>query len=205
MFDGPIRDHAHWTPRAPAVVLPDRTVTYARFDADIDRLGATLASRGLTRDSGVVALGIQSAYLQYVALAALARLAVPSSAFADHAADLRLSDRPEEAGPGVIVIDPGFLATDPPDDAPRLPILDPEPDALMRVLLSSGTTARPHRVPFSRRRIEANTLANLRVYGAGKSGLWIPLTGIDSLLGRRHGARPLRRGADGPASAGWAG
>eukprot|EP01035_Chromulina_nebulosa_P013291 gene13291-17658_t len=183
VFDGPIRDHARWTPRAPAVVMPHRTVSYGQFNADIDRMGAGLVAQGLTRDSGVVALGIPSAYPQYVAMAALARLGVPSSTFADDAADLRLSDSADDTGPGVLRLDAAWLAPGG-DPAPApLPILDLEPDALMRVLLSSGTTARPRRVPFSRQRIDANTLANLRVYGAGKSGLWIPLTGIDSLLG----------------------
>ena len=53
MFDGYIRDHALWTPRAPAVVGPARTASFAEFDADIDRFGAAMAQLGVTRDSGV--------------------------------------------------------------------------------------------------------------------------------------------------------
>lgn len=183
LFDGPIRDHAHWTPRAPAVVLPDRTISYAQFNADIDHVGAVVADLGIVQGCGVVALSIRSAYLQYVALAALARLGVPSSPHADLAADLRLTEQSDLTGPGVVRLDPDILHRNRQCARPPLPILDTAPDALLRVLLSSGTTAAPRRVPFSYRRIDANTLANLRVYGAGKRGLWIPLTGMDSLLG----------------------
>jgi len=183
VFDGPIRDHAHWTPRAPAVVLADRTITYAQFNADIDHVGAVVADLGVVQGCGVVALSIRSAYLQYVALAALARLGVPSSPHTDVAADLRLTEQSDLTGPGVIRLDPDILDRDRQAVPRPLPLLDPSPDALLRVLLSSGTTAAPRRVPFSRQRIDANSLANLRVYGTGKRGLWIPLTGMDSLLG----------------------
>ena len=183
MFDGPIRDHAHWTPRAPAVVLPNRTISYAQFNADIDHLGAVVAALGIAQGCDVVALSIQSAYLQYVALAALARLGVPSSPHTDADADLRLTDQSDITGPGVIRLDPDILHRDRQSTPPPLPIVDVAQDALLRVLMSSGTTAAPRRVPFSCRRIDANSLANLRVYGASKRGLWIPLTGMDSLLG----------------------
>ena len=69
MFDGFIRDHACWTPRAPAVILPGRQVSYAQFDADIDRLGAALADRGVGPGIGVVAVALESPYLQLAAMA----------------------------------------------------------------------------------------------------------------------------------------
>ena len=58
MFDGYIRDHARWSPRATAVFLPGRRVSYAEFDAEIDRLGAALAGLGLGPHSGVVSVAI---------------------------------------------------------------------------------------------------------------------------------------------------
>lgn len=183
MFDGPIRDHAYWTPRAPAVVLPDRIVSYAQFNADIDHFGAALIELGIVGGCGVVALAIRSGYLQYVALAALARLGVPSSTATDTAAARCLTDQRHNPDPRVIQLDPDVLGSGRRADPPPLPTLDLAPEALLRVLSSSGTTARPHRVPFSRQRIDANTAANLRVYGAGQRGVWVPLTGIDSLLG----------------------
>ena len=42
VIDAYVRDYARWTPRAPAVVIPGRAVSYAEFDADIDRCGASL-------------------------------------------------------------------------------------------------------------------------------------------------------------------
>ena len=64
-----------------------------------------------------------------------------------------------------------------------LPRRDPDPDALVRVMLSSGTTRRPKRVGFTWRRLELATLTNVRIYGAGRLGVWVPLSGADSLLG----------------------
>jgi hypothetical protein len=53
MFDGYVRDHAHWTPRAPAVVTRRAPSPNAEFNADIDRFGAALAELDITPASGV--------------------------------------------------------------------------------------------------------------------------------------------------------
>ncbi|HEY0648715.1 class I adenylate-forming enzyme family protein [Phenylobacterium sp.] len=170
MFDGFIRDKAHWTPRAPAVVLPSGPISYARFDADINRLGGRLADLGIGPATGVVAIALESPYLRLAALCALARLGVASATAADPGADLRLTDR---------VIGPSVLAAPP----RPLPALELEPDAIGRVMLSSGTTAVPKRVGMSWRRIEIGNFATLRTYGAGRTGTYIPITGVDTLLG----------------------
>ena len=93
MLDGSIRQFARWTPRATAVFLPDRDISYATFDADIDRLGAALADLGLTPETGCVSVAIADPYLKYLTTASLSRLNVASAPAADNAADLRLSDR----------------------------------------------------------------------------------------------------------------
>src|SRR5688572_15512928 len=110
MFDGFIRDNAHWTPRAPAVVTTTGLVTYAQFNADIDRLGAGLAGLGVGPASGVVAIALESPYLQLAAMCALARLGVPSSPSSDPAADLRLTDRDFEGGPPPLRVAREWLA-----------------------------------------------------------------------------------------------
>ena len=68
MFDGFIRDHAHWSPRAPAVITPSRIASYAELNADVDRLGAGLVELGIGPHSGVVSLQIGSTYLLYAAI-----------------------------------------------------------------------------------------------------------------------------------------
>jgi acyl-coenzyme A synthetase/AMP-(fatty) acid ligase len=182
MFDGFIRDNAHWTPRAPAVITTARVVTYAQFDADIDRLGAGLAGLGVGPGSGVVSIALESPYLQLVAMCALARLGVPSSPSSDPAADLRLTDRDAEAGAPLHVTREWLAAALAAESRP-LPVVELDPAALGRVMLSSGTTRVPRRVGMSWRRIEIGNFASLRTYGAGKTGTYIPLTGHESLLG----------------------
>jgi acyl-CoA synthetase (AMP-forming)/AMP-acid ligase II len=182
MFDGFIRDNAHWTPRAPAVITAARVVSYAQFDADIDRLGAGLAGLGVGPGSGVVSIALESPYLQLAALCALARLGVPSSPSGDPAADLRLTDRGAEAGAPLHVTREWLAATLAAEPRP-LPVVELDPVTVGRVMLSSGTTRAPRRVGMSWRRIEIGNFAALRTYGAGKTGTYIPLTGDESLLG----------------------
>ncbi|WP_293677374.1 class I adenylate-forming enzyme family protein [uncultured Phenylobacterium sp.] len=181
MFDAYIRDHASWNPRAPAVLLPRREVSYAELDADVDRLGGWLAAQGLTPGVGAVSVAVADAYEQYVATAALSRLAIASAPAADDGADLRLVDHPpaEPGGPPRLEISRDWRAAEP----RRLPALLPDPDALGRVMLSSGTTRTARRVALSWRRLDLGNYATLHQYCAGKLGAWTPLTGIDSMMG----------------------
>ncbi|MBX3482596.1 class I adenylate-forming enzyme family protein [Phenylobacterium sp.] len=193
MFDGYIRDGAAWRPRAPAVILPGRppqafaTVSYARFDADIDRLGRLLATEfGLAPGRGAVSLAVADAYVGRVALCALARLGVASAPYDDHAAARRLVyglDADAPPPPDAIVLTREQVAAALAAPHEPLPRLAPDPDALVRVQLSSGTTAAPKRVGFTWSRLEIATLTALRIYGPGKLGVWVPLTGPDSLMG----------------------
>lgn len=184
MFDGYIRDHARWTPRATAIVTPGRVQTYADFDADIDRVGAALRDYGVVAGCGVVALAIDLPYLHYVATCALARLGVPAAPGHDLGADIRVTDNaPGPEGPRIVRVDRDWTRAVLQSPHRPLPALDLDPDATGRVLLSSGTTAVPRRVAMTWRRIEACNHQTLRTYGAGKLGVWIPVVGIDALLG----------------------
>ena len=187
MFDGFIRDYANWTPRAPAVVTPARTVSYADFDADIDRFGAALRADGIDPGVGVVSICLDSAYLTLVALAALARLRVISAPYNDPGATLRLIERDgagrEAPGPRLVKLEPGWLAAMHRADPQPLPYLPIAPQDTGRVMLSSGTTRTPRRVAFTWRRIDMSNHVVIRSYGNGARGTWAPLTTIESLLG----------------------
>jgi acyl-CoA synthetase (AMP-forming)/AMP-acid ligase II len=184
MLEGSIRDHARWTPRAPAVITPTHVMSYAQFDADIDRLGAAFRDLGIGPDSGVVALQIDLPYLHYAAICALARIGAISAPGHDGAADLRITDS-DDARPHQPTLCIGgealgaILAAEP----RPLPVLKPDPESLARVMLTSGTTLRPRRIGLSWRRLEAVNHTTLRTYGAGRLGTWIPLPGIDSMMG----------------------
>ena len=188
MFDGYIRDHARWGPRAIAAFLPGRQVSYAAFDAEIDRLGQALMALGLTPGDGrVVSVAIAEPYYQYLATAALCRLNLASAAAADDAADLRLSDDAPPiyapAGPLTHHLTAAWFLAALAADAGPLPTLPRDPQALGRVMLSSGTTRTPRRVALSWRRLELGNHATLHEYCHGMHGVWIPLVGIDSMMG----------------------
>jgi acyl-CoA synthetase (AMP-forming)/AMP-acid ligase II len=184
MFDGFIRDHAAWTPRATAVVTNERRYSYAALDADVDRFSAAFAQLGVGPDSGVVAVGFTSPYLQLVALAALARLGACGAPASDPGADVRLTDsQGATLGPRDHLITPDQLEAILASTPVRRPQVELDLDALGHVLLSSGTTRAPRRIGLSWRRLEVGNYASLRSYGAGRAGVWIPFTGLDSMLG----------------------
>src|SRR5688572_9775968 len=164
MFDGYIRDHARWTPRAPAVVTAARTSSYAELDADVDRCAAALADFGLAPDA-VVSISVGDGHLQLLLIAALARLGIASSPAADPGCDVRLTDRRAPgagSGPPALVLDAAWVAAmyaaEPRPQPPRR--LDPL--AVGRVMLSSGTTGLPKRVGYTWRRIEHGNHLSLR-------------------------------------------
>jgi malonyl-CoA/methylmalonyl-CoA synthetase len=188
MFDGYIRDHAHWTPRAPAVVTGDGAVSYAQFNADIDRFGAALAEAGVTLERGVVSICLDNPYLGYVVLAALARLGVASGPFNDAGADLRLvEDRPGAGstapGPPLLTLPTDWIAAVLAAESRPLPALELDPEAVGRVMLSSGTTRSSRRIAMTWRRIEAVNLANLCSRCAGMHGTFVSLTTMEAMQG----------------------
>lgn len=188
MFDSFIRDHASLTPRAPAVVTPARTYAYAEFNADIDRFGAAIQELGVAPQTAVVSLALDDPYLTYVFTAALARLRIPSSPFNDPGAELRLTqDRPragsDSPGPRLIVLTRDWIARVRAAEPRPLPVLAMDPEAVGRVMLSSGTTRTPRRVAMTWSRLQAITLANMCSRGAGLHGTWVPLATVEANQG----------------------
>src|SRR4051812_10233011 len=159
MFDAYVRDHAHWTPRAPAVITPAKVSSYGEFNADIDRFAAALAALGIGRESGVVSVCLDSPYLTLAVTAALARLRVVSSPYNDHGAALRLVEDREKAGseapgPRLVVLTRDWLAAVRAAEPRPWPFLEVDADQIGRVMLSSGTTRTARRVAMTWRRIE---------------------------------------------------
>jgi acyl-CoA synthetase (AMP-forming)/AMP-acid ligase II len=184
MFDGYIRDHARWTPRAPAVVTAARARSYAELDADVDRCAAALADFGLAPDA-VVSIAVADGYLQLLLIAALARLGIASSPAADPGCDVRLTTRePADAdGPPTLVLDAAWTAAMYASEPLPQPTRRLDPLAVGRVMLSSGTTGLPKRVGYTWRRIEHGNHLSLRSYCAGQTGAHIPLVGTDAMMG----------------------
>jgi hypothetical protein len=174
----------------PPSLCPAAQVSYAEFDADIDRFGAGLVALGLGPESGVVSVAIAEPYIQYLATAALARLDIASSPANDDGADLRLIDHdapPRQEGgaegtPRLSLSRDWIVATLAAEPRP-LPNLLRDPLKIGRVMLSSTAARTPRRVGFTWRRIEIGSHLTLHSYCAGKLGTWIPLAGIDSMMG----------------------
>lgn len=183
MYDAYIAYHARSRPRALALVTPQRRATYAELNADINRYATGFLGLGITPDRGVVSIDSGQTYRRQVMLLALARLGVTSGVTRDACADLRISDRPGEAGPGVMRLARDWIARIEAAPATDIASAPRDPAGIARVLLSSGATEVPRRVPISWERMDASSLNAITAYASGRLGLWVLRTGIDSGLG----------------------
>jgi acyl-CoA synthetase (AMP-forming)/AMP-acid ligase II len=177
--------HARVRPRALALILPGRRITYAELDADVNRYARGLRDLGVGPDSGLVAVEASNAYRRYVMTLALERLAVAGTPWADPRPDLRLSPRPR-AGATVrrIVLSAQWTAAieaaepEPVTPAPR------DPEAIGRVQLTSGSTGRPRRIGRSWRVLDGRAAEAVALFGLDRPGPWIIRTGLESGLGQ---------------------
>lgn len=184
MFDSYIAYHAKTRPRALALVTPRHRATYAELDADINRFAGGLQALGITPERGIVAVDAANTYHHHLLILALARLGVASTPSEDVGADLVLTQRePPDDGREVVRLDAAWTAQTEGAPAAPVPTASRDPDAIARVMLSSGTTSTPKRIPLTWRRVAANGLNGLSVYGADRLGPWIIRTGIDSGIG----------------------
>lgn len=183
MFDANLAFIARTRPRALAVLTSRRRATYAEFNADIDRYAAGLRDLGVSPESGIVSVVTAVTYRRLVMLVALARLGVATTAGGDARADLRITDGVGGDEPGTLRLGTDWLRAV--EAAPPTPVASAprDPDGIARVVLTSGTTQLPRRVPITWRRIEINAMNALTAYASGKLGVWVPRTSVESSLG----------------------
>ncbi|THD63306.1 AMP-binding protein [Phenylobacterium sp.] len=183
MFDRYVAFRARLQPRASAVITPARAFSFADLDADVNRFAGALRALGVGPASGLVAAQNSDAYEELVLLLALARLGVASTPEYDAAADLRLGAEPLAQGRAFVRITQAWI--DAAFAAEPFPVTSAQvaPEAIGRVLMSSGTTRTPRRVGLSWRMIDANVRNAAVTWCAGLSGRWMPRTGLDSMLG----------------------
>ena len=187
--------HARVRPRALALIIPGRRVTYAELDADVNRYARGLRDLGVGPASGCVAVEASNRYRQRVITLALDRLGATVTPWTDRRADLRVSPRPREGAANRVLISGRWTAAveaaapDPVAPAPR------DPDAIGRVQLTSGSTGQPRRVGRSWRVLEGRAAEAVALFGLDRPGPWIVRTGLESGLGQALAAGAWSIGA----------
>lgn len=196
MFAAHLAFQARQQPRALAVLTKTRRVTYAEFDADVTRFAAALLDLGVAPGQ-VVSLRFAHPYLQYLSLMAAGRIGVATAPSYDSRADLRLTDVADPDAPRLrtLMLERPWIADVLAAPLPPLPAFDFDPQGLGRVMLSSGTTRVPRRVGLSWRRLEAAISGALTAYAQGMMGVWIPLLGVDTMMGHSQALTAWASGA----------
>lgn len=179
MFDRHVRVQAQNRPQAPAILMPTRTISFSEFDADIDRVTSTCAPLEAAVDEAV-AVAVADPYMHCLALLALARLGIASAPGDDAACRLRIGDGPAGGRP-MLRLHPSDLAAAPPNE-PSRSVVPPNPDALGRIVTSSGTTGERKRIGLSWRVIGARIDNAIQNY-AVPEGPWIAATGAGTTFG----------------------
>jgi acyl-coenzyme A synthetase/AMP-(fatty) acid ligase len=180
MFDSYVAFHARLRPSAPAVATRHGQVSFETLDADVDRTAAVLLERRLP-EGEAVAVELADGYLHWVLVLALARLGIASAPASESGCRPRISGD-EGSSSGAILFTAADLQRLGAGPRPRLAAVRRDPNALARVLKSSGTTGEEKRVGMSWRVIDAGIRNALVAYGSPE-GRWLASTGIDTILG----------------------
>lgn len=187
-----LRTHVQARPHAVAVVTGTREISYAQFDADIDDVTRRLHRQTLP-PGGRVALFIASPYLHWLSIIALWRLGVISISAYNLAepdlvkmlrANVLITDRRGLVADGgtVIAIDDDWLAASP-DTLPPVAPRQFYAQHPVRILLSSGTTGLPKKVPYTGAIIAARIKYTLAQYHLGAQHRFMSVAGADTVTG----------------------
>jgi 2,3-dihydroxybenzoate-AMP ligase len=188
MFDRFITFFARLTPQELAISTLAGHVTYAEFDANIDRFAEALAEHEPPRP-GLVAVCIADRYVHWLVLAALARLGVTSASYLAMQRtqaepmmrpDLVITDEPAQpddaARPRLVRVSPEWLAEVGARPAAKRTAAQIDPDGLARIMTSSGTTGVPKKFGLTWRCVE-NRLMHAATIGTMKGQRSLSLIG----------------------------
>lgn len=165
MFEKIIAYQAKQRPHALAIMTPVGNATYAKFDADIDRVAGALLK--IPNLGGRVAVQAKNPSLHWLVILALARLNMLSLSLA------ATGDRPETET--LAHLNPDFVLSDRESDfggrksfhlspkwaeealnspRPELPLRGYSPDDPVRIVTSSGTTGTAKKILYKRRHVD---------------------------------------------------
>ncbi|HEV3226511.1 MAG TPA: AMP-binding protein [Acidimicrobiales bacterium] len=146
----------------PALIEGDRVVTFADLHTHSDRAAMALVRDGI-REGSVVALLLPSGVEYVVAYLALAKLGAVTAGI-----NPRL--RADERAPVLARLQPDATVDAIAFGSGSLPRLDPDPDRLVTIVFTSGTSGEPKGAMFTNRQLEAITridAGGLDVWGSG--------------------------------------
>lgn len=197
-LDG-ILDHAARRPDAPALSLPERTLSRAEFAASLAGVSAGLAERGVPV-GGVVAVAVrdQPACLRAILGTMLGgRVALPLDPVAVPADLDRLLAR---AGGGVILSDgraalppgwPVIALAELPAAADPVAVRHAGGDHWAQIVASSGTTGPSKAAPASHAQMLQRTRVLEPLLGLGPDDRYLPVIDLAYALGRHSAVRML--------------
>ncbi|HEY8026117.1 MAG TPA: AMP-binding protein [Burkholderiaceae bacterium] len=191
-FHSLLLEHARARPDAIAVADGTREITYAQFVADIEKVTRRMNTYGLVPGSRAV-LFFAASYLHWLAVIAMWRLGVISVSvynLGDPAllqllnANVLVTERADlkAEGGGVIVMGDTWLD----GGADALPPISErafDGNQTVRILLSSGTTGMPKKIPFSNTVIGARIKHSIADYGLGPHIRFMSVVGLDTAGG----------------------
>lgn len=198
MFDRLISYFARQNPHALAVSALTGHLTYAEFDANIDRMAAALEDLDPPRP-GLTAVVVGDQYLHWLLLVALARLGVTTCSYLAVQSgqmepllkpDLVLTDQSPQAGddkrPRLHRLTPEWLGDVGKRPAARRPRVKIDPSGLARISTSSGTTGVPKKFGLSWAAVETRILQVAAIANSTHPNE----IRIQSLIGPEHLAYP---------------
>lgn len=198
MFDRLISYFARQNPHALAITTLAGHLTYAEFDANIDRMAAALEEIDPPRP-GLVAVVIGDQYIHWLFLMALARLGVTTCSYlAVQRAqmepllkpDLIITDQPpqpdDETRPRIHRVTPEWLGEVGKRPVVHRPRIKVDPDSLARISTSSGTTGVPKKFGLSWAAVETRVLQVAAIANSTHPSE----IRIQSLIGPEHLAYP---------------
>ena len=146
----------------PALIADGRSVTFAELHELSDRSAAALAADGV-REGSVAALTMPSGVDYVAAYLALAKLGAITAGV-----NPRMSG--DERGRVLERLQPDAVLDSLPSSAGTVPPLAPDPDRIVTIVFTSGTSGEPKGAVFTNRQLEAITTIDaggLDVWGTG--------------------------------------
>jgi acyl-coenzyme A synthetase/AMP-(fatty) acid ligase len=181
--------HGRTSPQKQAIILADRLITFGMLASGIRSVAGAISEAGLTREH-IVAVHVDSATRHLIVVSALYRLGIVSISVSGNfdpsqagvKVDAVISDENKTLpglGRTVVLQDAWFMRE---SLQPPIPVRF-APDALARIIMSSGTTAAPKAIGHTARVVEDRIVAGRRTLALAPWDRMMCLPPLTSSLG----------------------